>query len=72
TVELLVDVRAIKKPVQAESDRMVFLKTEIKERNIQKQIKDAGGKWNPQEYLWMLPYSKAKALNLQNRVVRNV
>jgi len=72
TVEILVDVRATKKKSPAESDRMVFLRAGVGEKDIQKLIKDAGGKWNSQERFWMLPYNKVKALNLLPRIVRNV
>lgn len=72
TVEILVDEREVRKPKSTVPDRMVFLKILVSERGLQQQIKDAGGKWDPKEYLWVLPYSKAKALKLLPRIVKNV
>lgn len=71
TVELLVDDRAI--PTRnAKPDQQVFLKVGVSEKTTQQQIKAAGGTWNPETRLWMLPYRKAKALKLQPRIVKNV
>jgi hypothetical protein len=72
TVEILVDERATKKKTPAETDRKVFLRTGSGEKDIRRKIMEAGGKWNPEESLWMITYNKAKALNLLSRIVKNV
>lgn len=73
TVEILVDERAIKrKPAKAQLDRMVFLRVAAKEKDLQVQVRNAGGKWNHNELLWELLSSKAKALKLADRIVKNV
>ena len=72
TVELLVEERAINRQAPAEQQRPVFLRVGAAEKDLQYQIKNAGGTWNPQARLWVLPYSKAKTLKLVSRIVKNV
>ena len=36
---------------------------------MQQRVKDAGGKWNPKEAVWELPYGQVVALGLTARIV---
>ena len=38
------------------------------ERSLQRQVKQAGGKWNPVTQVWELPYKKLKDLGLEDRM----
>jgi hypothetical protein len=37
---------------------------------MRQQVKSAGGKWNPREVVWELPYGQVVALGLTERIVR--
>jgi hypothetical protein len=39
-----------------------------KEVELQRQVKQAGGRWNPTERVWEMPYGRAIALGLKDRI----
>ena len=45
------------------------LQVTAREREVQQQVKAAGGKWNPRELVWELPYGQVVALGLTGRIV---
>jgi hypothetical protein len=42
---------------------------EIDELESKRQIKTAGGKWDPKRRVWQLPYGKVTAFGLSDRIV---
>lgn len=42
---------------------------EIDELESKRQVKTAGGKWDPKRQVWQLPYEKVTALGLSDRIV---
>ena len=69
TVELIVETTPwIPKTKQARPDAMVGVKVELEEVKLQKQLRQAGGKWNRQLRLWEIRYDQAVALDLQARI----
>ena len=66
TVELLVD----KTTVQPRSERIVLLKINFNEGRLRTVVRAAGGTWDPNSELWLLPRRVAGVLNLLNRVVQ--
>jgi hypothetical protein len=50
----------------------VFLKVHWDEKEIQGQIKNAGGKWDKTRKVWILEYKKAEALGLKSRIQKNI
>ena len=70
TVELIiaeVDWSPPPPPIQAET--IVGVRVGLKEREMQRQVKRAGGKWNPERRVWELCYKYVKALGLEKRIV---
>jgi len=70
TIELIVETvpwTPHSEPIR--SDFIVGVKVELQEVNLQKQIRQAGGKWNRQLRLWEIRYDQAVALSLQARIV---
>lgn len=51
------------------SDKTVSLYVEYEEKHIRSIIKNAGGKWNSTEKVWILPYRKAVEFGLEKRIV---
>jgi len=70
TVELIVEKSAWEPPTpkQAE-DAVVAIQVAAQEREVRQQVKAAGGKWNPRDVVWELPYGQVVALGLTARIV---
>ena len=70
TVELIVDKRAWEPPLPRwQADTVVALQVAASEREVRQQVKTAGGKWNPKEVVWELPYGQVVALRLTSRII---
>ena len=50
-------------------NRNVYLRIGYNEKALQSQVKQAGGKWQPQHKVWVIRYREARRLNLLERVV---
>ena len=69
TVELIVESTPwIPRTELIPPDSIVGLKVGLNEVNLQKQIRQAGGKWNRQLRLWQIRYDQAVALKLEARI----
>ena len=70
TVELIIEKSTWEPPQpQWQADTFVALQVAAQERTGRQQVKAAGGKWNPKEVIWELPYGQVVALGLTARVV---
>jgi hypothetical protein len=67
TVELIIDTVPWKPP-RKEKPRVVGVKIKFSEKELQLAVKNAGGKWNKEQKLWMLPFNDAVKLGLKNRI----
>ena len=45
------------------------LRVHFHEEQLRKRVKDAGGRWLPQNKLWVVPIGVARRLGLADRVV---
>ena len=52
-----------------QADTLVALQVAAQEREVRQQVKAAGGKWNPRQVVWELPYGQVRALGLTERIV---
>ena len=43
------------------ADTRVALQIAVQERAVRQRVKAAGGKWNPSEAVWELPYGRVEA-----------
>jgi len=73
TVELVVEEMPWKPntpPAAAASpaDRLVAVKVEYCERDLQQRVRNAGGRWEPTRKHWLLRQDKAVELGLEDRV----
>jgi hypothetical protein len=66
TVELVID----RTPLQQRAQRQVAIRLRFDERALRATLHEAGGRWDKQAGVWLLPYRTAKALGLKDRVVR--
>lgn len=66
TVELIVDQSAWTPPAKP---AVVGVRVELKETDLQRRIKQVGGKWNREKGVWEIAYEQALRLGLQKRIV---
>ena len=50
-------------------DQPVAIQVAVSEMDIRKQVKRAGGVWNPQRRVWELRYDQVLSLGLTQRIV---
>jgi len=73
TVELIIEKSPIKRrPDRIPPDKIVRLRIEYGEVELQRRAKGAGGRWNKERKVWELPYKAAVALGLTERIVIEV
>lgn len=66
TVELIVEQAPWSPtPTRIASATLVGVRVDVKEVELQRQVKQAGGRWNPVERVWETPYGRAMALGLK-------
>ncbi len=69
TIELLVEEIPWEAPAtQLRAEEIVGLRIGVNEINLQRQIKLAGGKWNPTRRVWELRYDQAVRLQITDRM----
>ncbi len=69
TVELILgETPWTPKPKPVNKTTIVNLRVELKEAELQRKVKSAGGKWNPAKRLWEISYGQAIALGLEDRI----
>lgn len=70
TVELIVEQQPWE-PRRARQlgDQPVAIQVAVSEMDIRKQVKRAGGVWNPQRRVWELRYDQVLSLGLTQRIV---
>lgn len=70
TVELIVEEMPwTPKPKRPRGDSIVAIRVNWGEADVARQVKRAGGKWNPQKKVWELRYDQVVQLGLQSRLV---
>lgn len=67
TVELIVE-ESQWTPPPIKPDKLVGVRVELNETELQRKVKLAGGKWFPQHKVWHLRYDQAVALGLEARI----
>jgi hypothetical protein len=77
TVEIVVDEAPLLPPRRTAGktrspapNQHVLLKVAYREEELRRRIKQAGGRWLPDERLWSVPYRVVKALQIESRVVQ--
>ena len=53
----------------ADPSELVGLRIEVHESSVRARVKAAGGRWDSQSRVWVLPLRRARALRLQDRIV---
>jgi len=70
TVEIIVEEMAwTPKLKEPRGDELIAVRVALGEVEVRRQVKQAGGKWNPQKTVWELRYDQVVKLGLQARIV---
>ena len=70
TVELIVEESQWESdPSQRSAASLVHVRVAASEVEVRRQVKSAGGKWNPQRGVWEVRYARVVALGLEARIV---
>ena len=70
TVELIVEESDWTPPTpRRQEDMTVAIQVTAQEREVRRQVKAVGGKWNPRHVVWELPSGQVVALGLTDRIV---
>ena len=67
TVEIIVEESGWSPP---EKPAIVGMRVEFQETELQRRVKQAGGKWNSTKRVWEIHYDQAVALGLKKRIVK--
>ena len=67
TVEIFAEESGWSPP---EKPAIVGLRIELQETELQRRVKQAGGKWNSTKRVWEIHYDQAVALGLKKRIVK--
>lgn len=75
TVELIVERKHKPLKTRAQTPKqataLVFVRVGFHEKDMQLAVKQAGGKWQPEEKAWLLSYKAAVELGLQERIINS-
>lgn len=70
TVEIIVEESAHQpRPRRLRDDHLVAVQIGWKEFDLQRQVKQAGGRWNPARRLWEMRRDQALKLGLKDRIM---
>jgi hypothetical protein len=67
TVEIIIEESNWSPP---EKPSIVGLRVDFQETELQRRVKQAGGKWNSAKRVWEIHYDQAVALGLKGRIVK--
>ena len=71
TVEIVVDQQDWKKnPQRIPRNKLMAIQVGFEEKNIQRLVRSAGGKWNRTKQVWELSYGEILDLGLKHRIVK--
>ena len=69
TVELIIEEVAWEPPqAKIKNKSVVGVRVGFKEVELQRKVKQAGGRWNPKRRLWEIRYDRAVELGLKARI----
>jgi len=70
TVELIVEESEWDPhPPRRSADSLDHVRVAWSEVEVRRQVKSAGGRWNPQQGVWELRYERVVALGLEGRII---
>lgn len=69
TVEIVVEEKAWKPSIRFRDEDIVTLVVAYTEKNLRDKLKAAGGRWDPLEKVWLVPYGSIRGTGLEERII---
>jgi len=69
TVEIVVEEKAWNPLLPLRDEDVVPMMVNFSEMDLREKMKDAGGRWNPEEKLWFVPYGPIRGTELEDRIM---
>lgn len=69
TVEIVVEEKAWNPHLPLRDEDVVPMIVNFSEMDLREKLKDAGGRWNPEEKLWFVPYGQIRGTELEDRIL---
>ncbi len=71
TIELIIDeVAWERKARRYKPQQVVGVRVGMEEQELQKRVKQAGGRWNKEERVWEIRYDRAVSIGVKDRIAR--
>lgn len=71
TVEIVVEEKAWNPLLPLRDEDVVPMTVNFSEMDLREKLKDAGGRWNPEERLWFVPYGQIRGTELEGRIMND-
>lgn len=71
TVELVVEEKVLTPFLCYQDEDIVKLIVAFTEKNLRDRLKNAGGRWDPQEKLWLARYGSIRGTELEERILKD-
>jgi len=71
TVEIVVEERSWKPSLRCRDDDIVPLIVAYTEKALRDRLKAVGGRWDPQEKVWLVPYGSIRGTDLEERILKD-
>ena len=68
TIELIIEENDWEPNNKLKKDEVMFVQVDLNERELQKRVKKAGGKWNQESMLWEISYERVLQLGIEDRI----
>jgi hypothetical protein len=69
TVEIVVEEKPWQPTVRFRDENIVSVTVNFAEKELRDSLKASGGKWNPEEKVWHVPYGLIRGTELEKRIV---
>lgn len=71
TVEIVIEEKPWRPASQRHDEDMVALVVAYTEKALRDQLKAVGGRWNPDEKVWLVRYGSIKGTDLEGRILKD-
>jgi hypothetical protein len=68
TVEIVVEEKPWQPSLRIRDDEIVPVMVNFSEKRLREMLKAKGGKWNPEEKSWFVPYGAVHGTELEERI----
>jgi len=71
TVEIVVEEKVLRSASRYRDEDLVKIIVAYTEKALRDRLKAVGGRWDPQEKLWVVQYGSIRGTELEERIIRD-